>query len=488
MKRQTKLVAVLSASALLVLGASVTSMAATRGWVEENGSWEFLDSDGYAVTEEWKKSGNHYFWLDQNGEMAANYLVDDGDHKYYVDDNGARVINRWVQVDNDDSWTNGDNDEEPESVWYYFGSTGKANTGKKTINGKTYIFDETGEMFSGWTEHSSKNYYLGGENEGFAYTGWHYLEMKEDIKDNERYDGDEEGWFYFKSSGEMRKGTDEKLDRAYINGSYYGFDDNGVMVDGWVPPKEATATEVAYYTEDIGNQPKGWVITSKNTEEGKNEDPVWFYLNSKGKPFNAGGSYSDDGVKKSEGAAQKFEDGYATGEELGQVASRVIKSKTYLFDNTGEMLEGVYQLSTSVIRVGGAGNLEEGFYYFNKADGGTKGQMAIGKTTVNQDGENYYYYFNKSGKAYANAIVDGTIYKANGIRLNADESKMLYTINAEDFDADKAITDNKSKLTLNVDDAIIVSSSGKVTKNGTVTIDGTKFKVVDYKVTNPQGE
>ena len=60
MRKQTKLVAVLSASALLALGASMTSYAA--GWTEENGTWVYYDNDGYQVTDEWKRSGNYWFW------------------------------------------------------------------------------------------------------------------------------------------------------------------------------------------------------------------------------------------------------------------------------------------------------------------------------------------------------------------------------------------------------------------------------------------
>ena len=52
MRKQTKLVAVLSAAALLAIGASMTSFAAT-GWTEENGEWVYYDRDGYQVTEAW---------------------------------------------------------------------------------------------------------------------------------------------------------------------------------------------------------------------------------------------------------------------------------------------------------------------------------------------------------------------------------------------------------------------------------------------------
>ena len=62
MRKQTKLVAVASAAALLAVGASMTSFAAT-GWVEEDGQWFYYDKDGNRVEDTWKKSGENWYWL-----------------------------------------------------------------------------------------------------------------------------------------------------------------------------------------------------------------------------------------------------------------------------------------------------------------------------------------------------------------------------------------------------------------------------------------
>lgn len=484
MKKQTKLVAILSASALLALGASMTSMAAT-GWTEENGVWQFISRDGYPVTEEWKRSGNNYYWLDENGEMAVNVLVDSGEGKYFVDETGARVINNWRQVDNVDGWINGDNGDEPNTIWYYFGSSGKANTGRKTINGKVYIFDTEGEMFTGWKEHNDKTYYLGEENEGWAHTGWINLEIRNELAGE--YDADD-GWFNFKSSGEMRKSDAVgKTARAYIGGAYYGFDHNGVMVDGWMPPKDSTSTSAVFYAKESGEQKTGWVNTYKNTEEGEDESTVWFYLNSKGKPFNVGGYWSDEAKEdtRSLGNAQCYEDGRPTDKLTSQVAAKVINSKTYLFDNTGKMLTGVYKIGDeNVKRVGGSGDLAAGaFYYFNLNSGSVNGQMATGKTTVTFDGESYYYYFQKNGQAYTNMIVDNALYKANGTRLSSDESREIYRLTEDDVSGEVRVSNNAA-IKLEAGDRVAVSSSGALRKSGSVTIDGTKYIVKDYKVTN----
>ena len=49
------------------------------------------------------------------------------------------------------------------------------------INGKKYFFDDEGRMMSGWLTDDGNIYYLGEENEGWAYTGWQYLEPDEDL-------------------------------------------------------------------------------------------------------------------------------------------------------------------------------------------------------------------------------------------------------------------------------------------------------------------
>ena len=152
MRKQTKLVAVLSTAALLAIGASMTSFAAT-GWAEEDGTWVYYNRDGERATDQWKKSGNNWYYLDSDGEMAIDTLIEDGDNYYYVDINGVMASNQWVAIDNEDAGE----DNEPEHYWYYFQANGKALTNGtndkvslKTVNGKKYAFDDEGRMLYGW--------------------------------------------------------------------------------------------------------------------------------------------------------------------------------------------------------------------------------------------------------------------------------------------------------------------------------------------------
>ena len=118
MRKQTKLVAVLSAAALLAMGASMTSFAA--GWEKDDaGVWHYYDSDDEMVTGEWKKDGGKWFYLDDDGNMLTDSWVDDD---YYVAEDGHMLTNEWKKTVSDDDQD--DPDEDGES-WYYFGSKGK---------------------------------------------------------------------------------------------------------------------------------------------------------------------------------------------------------------------------------------------------------------------------------------------------------------------------------------------------------------------------
>ena len=438
MRKQTKLVAVLSAASLLAIGASMTSFA--KGWTEENGEWVYLDSDGERVTQEWKKSGSNYYWLDENGVMATSQIVDDDDNTYYVNEYGVRAKNQWISVENeDDADVNG---EEVDTLWYYFGDNGKAykadtdNLKKKTCpdstGSRTYFFDSEGHMVSGWVDYENDTYYCGTENEGWAYTGWQYLEPDDDLNSN---DYDDQEWFNFKSSGKARRNA-----TWYSKGRYYTFDENGVMTSDWYDLAVATNTNgVATgtnggdnaYTSENGSKGTGWVYTENAAET----DSYWYYLVS----------FTD-----ANGIVRNIPFNSQSGDDM--MRAKVIKSKTYIFNADGTMEDGRVILTNKNNNgvsdyKGGAVSkaMTNGTYYFNENSGSVNGQMVTGKTTVTKDGEDFYYYFDKTtGRAVTDVVIDGKTVK--GI---------------------PAGTNNE----------IIVSATGKLKTSGTVKVDGVRYKI-----------
>lgn len=446
MKNKMKVMAVVSSTVLLALESAMITWAS--GWELDHDKWVYLDQYGDKVYEAWKKSGDYYYYLDEDGFMATDRLVEYEDDIYYVNGQGIRVASQWISVDNvDGEEVDG---KEVGVLWYYFGSNGKAYRAAdselrtREIGGATYVFDQNSRMVSGWTQVGEDTYYLGTENEGWAKTGWQYLEPSEYMY-SEEYD--EEEWFFFRDNGKMRYSCS-----AYIDGIYYRFNEDGVMEDEWHNP-EINADAFAAGDGAVTN---GWVYT---TEPGDLDgDSYWYYLVSvkdaagktvRGVPFN---------YKSGKGYQAKY-----------------ISGKTYLFDDDGKMLEGIVELEHDLkAEVSGAKELEAGIYYFDESDGSANGQMKTGKVTVEVDGEYYYYHFQNSGKAYVNTVKSGVLYNEHGLRVNAEDgnSYMVYTTR-------NPITVEESDKVIPTGTKILVNSSGRVKTSGSVKIDGDTWKVVN---------
>ena len=531
MRKQTKLVAVLSAAALFAIGASMTSFAATAHWEQEGEDWVYLDKDGDKVTDTWKKSGSNWFYLDSDGYMAKDTIIISGsnDDKYYVDANGAKVTNTWVSVDNAD-----DNEcvdqEDVSTIWYFFGSDGKAkkaDSGKKVFTSiphgenmdkkSTFAFDEDGHMLTGWQDVTLSSgaeyrYYFGEENEGWAYLGWQYLEKPEYDNFDDVNPFEDEAWFWFGTNGRAAQDTTK-----YINGQYYTFSASGAMNDEWLKGtpgvSDTTATTApgtnahAFYTDGIGHRRTGWLYTWAPTDDDNEYEQYWYYLSNKGEAFNddakdtvvrtwdkTKGEYAVSKDYSGATATSVFgDDMFSDGTVAENVAAKVIKNNTFLFDDKGRMVTGLVEITGGtgeaddkgvvrhVNRVGGKA-LIEGIYYFNTDDGSQEGAMATGKVTVDDEGDKYTYYFDKSGRAYKNTLIKGAVYGADGRRLEAEDGSKYELIPVE------AITDENGKSVIPAGSQVIVNSNGTVKRSASkIEIDGVNYKVVDY-VASPIAE
>ena len=479
MRKQTKLVAVLSAAALLAIGASMTSFAA-KGWQEENGSWYYYTNDDDYVTNEWKKSGNNWFYLGDDGAMVTDSLIEDGDYMYYVNANGAMVTNAWVAVEpGDDDY----DDNAPDHYWYRFGSNGKAykagdkGLSIKTINGKKYGFDSDSRMVYGFvTEDGQKNqdenpfvdamYYFGDSDDGAMHTDWlQYMDgsdLTSDVSGKEYADMDEM-WFYFKpSNGKMVKTeAGDTLQTQTVRGNKYGFDENGVMVYEWTDTaSDSAATEsgIKYFSDltDGHLKKKTWIYAVPTQEmddvmdntDNSDDTSRWFYADAQGETLKSQ-------IKK-------------------------INGKKYLFNEVGEMESGLQWVtleagsSTKVVTISDKETDEsdeiekystsenESLYFFSE-DGDTDGSMKTGKNIkIELDDDTFTFGFKSNGQAYDyrnDGLEDKKIY-INGILQKASTDDKYKLVNTSDADDE-----------LKMKDAYLVGTSG--------TIVGTKKYVKD---------
>ena len=458
MNKKTKLVAVLSASAILALGASQASFAA--GWEKDSaGVWHYYDKDDEMVTGSWQKDGNKFFYLDDDGNMKTNGWVDD---EHYVGSDGAMLVNQWVKTsdsDDSDSSAPGENDEH----WYYFGTKGKKVTdGSKKINGKTYYFDSDGKMQYGWYQKGDDIFYLGTEDQGWRVESkWLWLqnpgeahdENDEDSKEisfkGENCTGDtdsqkceSEGWYYFQNSGKLYTGASRKK----INGSYFMFNGHGQMLYEWIDgdtkvtrssnanldgnlPENATRASIDkmyYFTPNgegkaDGGAAKGWFEITGSRDLGTDDDTDWYWVkNTKGEIMHAGS-------RDANGLTDEGKDVYRKKEKISWNG----KTGTFAFDENGRMKTGLQYIGGHT-------------YYF---DG--DGYMKTGKiSNLEEDDNNTYYYSFKTKKGGSGQGVDGvdhdTLY-FQGKRLEAQDDNRVFKIGNKFYLVNKSGKIQKSK-------------------------------------------
>ena len=72
MKKQTKIAAVLSAAAFMMMVSGLPVYAASYGWVTEGDAKVYYDEDGYLTTDAWRKRGEDWFYLGEDGQIVKS--------------------------------------------------------------------------------------------------------------------------------------------------------------------------------------------------------------------------------------------------------------------------------------------------------------------------------------------------------------------------------------------------------------------------------
>ena len=486
MKKQTKVMATLSAAALLALGFSAVSMAA--GWDNSTGAWRYLNNDGTEVVDEWKSANGNWFYLDSDGVMATDKLIEDtsssnGKTKYYyVDQYGAMVKNTWKAVAMDDDAT----DLDAEYWWYYFGNDGKAYTTDsaklsksklKTINGLKYAFNDEGHMLYGWVEEDNyqtqddstedrwktATYYFNGWNDGHAQTGWAQLSVEDD-------DETKNYWFYFGSDGVKVANKRKK-----INGVYYVFGEHGNMVDEWsyqygksswsemddrfadgVPTGEYNAS-VSYLNGDGSQRKNTWIYAipdeKMSSDDNENDDYRWFYADKSGKLVTSK-------IKKINGKKYAFD-------EIGRMKTGFIK-----IDTDGKNYEGKVADWDSYTREQWLNETFDGnAVAFFSDDEAKDGAMKFGYQTIELDDGTYQFYFDKkNGKAVTGYNKDIKKYLINGMILkpSSDDDNNYAAVKVEGGKP-VAMYTSYSEIEANIaSDLYLVNASGTKVTSKTV--------------------
>jgi N-acetylmuramoyl-L-alanine amidase len=96
------------------------------GWLNNNGTWYYLNSSGSMQTG-WLAYGGTWYYLNSEGKMQTNWYQVNGTW-YYSDETGAMQT----------GWLN------DRGTWYYLNSSGAMQTGWITVGGKEYYMKANG--------------------------------------------------------------------------------------------------------------------------------------------------------------------------------------------------------------------------------------------------------------------------------------------------------------------------------------------------------
>lgn len=186
------------------------------GWKKSsNGKWWFKLPDNLYPSESIIYVNEEYYYFDDAGYMVTGWFKYANTIWMYADSSG-KVLSGWQKI---------------SGKWYYLGSKSAPfmYVGFRTIDNKTYYFNENGAMQTGWQQNGDLWFYFG--SSGAAVTGWkkigsywYYFKSNGVMETGWHKSGSD--WYYLDTNGHMLASCSRKID-----GKTYRFDANGVCLN-----------------------------------------------------------------------------------------------------------------------------------------------------------------------------------------------------------------------------------------------------------------
>lgn len=383
---------------LIVFGSDVIY---SNKLVDINNDYYYVDDNNEKQINIIAKINEKKYYFDSDGRMMKKYLLEeysDGD-TYYFDEKGEMVSNTWLCISA--SKINNKANESKDVYWYYFLENGKAvkakneNIKKYQIDGNKYLFNEYGQMLTGFinedgellTFDNSDNlfaeavYYCGDENDGVLKTGWHTYQygynLDDDNVDDYRYDLENIYLYFDKISGKKLTG------KHNINGKEYIFDEEGIMLSKWTPYELSITNSISYYGDlNSGFKSKNEWIYEKpsylmDVEAYNNEEKKYFYSNKSG-----------DLVKNK---IKRIDNEYYAFNDQG-----IMQTGLVIMDENDEYIATVdfdYAIGEDFIKKGELATGENAFFYIDGS-----GNAASDNIIYPKSGKIRLYYFDETGK------------------------------------------------------------------------------------------
>lgn len=264
MKKTTKMVAVLAAMSVMILGAAtMVSADEKQGWVKQGSDWYYY-VDGDAIVNNWALAGSDWYFLGEEGKMVKEKFVNHDDKEvvgssalntsddiYYVGKDGAMVTG-WFEVElsgNSNPYTDAD------KAWYYFGDSGVMYADEWVLsNNLWYYLDGNSGSEGQMVEYAYDDtgvYYLG--KGGAMITGWYKTSDKDTLFAEDK-------WLYAGTNGKPVKDSWKKVDGSW----YYFGNTSGSATNAEEMNAEEFITEGGhkFYLKKSGAMSTGWVKVS----------------------------------------------------------------------------------------------------------------------------------------------------------------------------------------------------------------------------------
>ena len=426
MKKTTKMAAVLAAMSVMVIGAVSTTMAANEGWNgNDDDGWTYVQ-DGVKV-KGWQQINGVWYYFDKSGNMAQDELVTISGQTYYLSQSGAMATG-WQRFESDHDIYNELEDDLPENY--------NDEEGESTVIDNNYLYDD--EIWLYFDEHGVA-----------AEDKW----VKSDAG----------LWYYFENLVMAR--SDYSYD---IEGNYYGLDENGAMMVGWVRDNEDSRndrptggddTKAWYYYQSNGKQV---VVDGGEKGKWKKIDGTWYYFvaeNSNGKKnailtstyakIDKDYFYLNDDGKMATGVTKVAKDTVITGASEVTTKEKVGDAIDVYFAGNGKVESGIkgdsYYISkaidTNTQHFEKKGTIVSGKTFV----GDVKGQLA--KNCFVKDGDNLYY-IDKYGEMIKNESLEIEFDKTE------ETYKIVFGSNGKAITGKDAGDKVKAGKTYTVDDAV----------------------------------
>lgn len=240
------------------------------GWLERPEGWYWLDDNGIK-TVGWKVIGQFWYYFDEKGLMESGEKKEIAGGTYWFGKSG-NMLTGWIKQEEGWYWADQYGRllagwQNIGQFWYYFDTENSAYpmlmlaNCTKVIDGKEYVFTESGALRTGWVYENGNYYYYINDvlQKGWLQENgrWYYLDPSDSgIMIHSRWLLIDNAYYYFYDSGAMAKGW------LWLSGGWYYLSEYGRMVTGW----QLIGNDWYYFYKQ--NDPYGgtWGHMAVNTE------------------------------------------------------------------------------------------------------------------------------------------------------------------------------------------------------------------------------